>query len=84
MAVVAGYFIAALAMLVGALLQWRVYETSPCGYFASDCKVGTTVSPLSVWAQLPLYVLQAVAELLVNLTSYEMYDLVLVILIENV
>ncbi|KAG6919236.1 hypothetical protein DXG01_008032 [Tephrocybe rancida] len=69
--IVAGYLFGAATMLVGALLQWRVYETSPCGYHATACKVGTTVSPLSVWAQLPLYVLPATSELLVNITSYE-------------
>ncbi|KAF8073992.1 PTR2-domain-containing protein [Lyophyllum atratum] len=69
--VVVGYFFAAATMLVGALLQWRVYETSPCGYYATNCKIGTTVSPLSVWAQLPLYVLPATAELLINITCYE-------------
>ncbi|KAG5653762.1 hypothetical protein H0H81_010849 [Sphagnurus paluster] len=58
-------------MAVGAILQWRVYETSPCGYHATRCKIGTTVSPLSVWSQLPLYVLPATAELLINITCYE-------------
>lgn len=70
--IVTGYLLAAATMLVGAILQWRVYETSPCGYFATTCTVGTTVSPLSIWAQLPLYVLPAIAELLVIITCYEM------------
>ncbi|KAF5377967.1 hypothetical protein D9615_006700 [Tricholomella constricta] len=69
--IVFGYFLAAATMAVGAILQWRVYETSPCGYNATGCKTGTTVSPLSVWAQLPLYVLPATAELMVNITCYE-------------
>lgn len=69
--VVTGYLFAAATMLVGAILQWRVYETSPCGYFSTNCKIGTTVSPLSVWTQLPLYVLPATAELFVNITCYE-------------
>ncbi|KAG6830565.1 hypothetical protein H0H92_016016 [Tricholoma furcatifolium] len=54
--IVVGYLLGASAMLVGALLQWRVYETSPCG---------------CVWAQVPLYALPATSELLVNITSYE-------------
>ncbi|KAG6853088.1 hypothetical protein C0991_006982 [Blastosporella zonata] len=69
--IVAGYLFGATAMLVGALLQWRVYKTSPCGYHATSCKIGTTVSPLSVWAQLPLYALPATSELLTIITSYE-------------
>ncbi|KAF8073997.1 PTR2-domain-containing protein [Lyophyllum atratum] len=70
--IVSGYILAALTMLVGAILQWRVYETSPCGYYATVCTVGTTVSPLTVWAQIPLYVLPAVAELFVIISCYEM------------
>lgn len=69
--IVVGYILAAATMAVGAILQWRVYETSPCGYHATRCKIGTTVSPLSVWSQLPLYVLPATAELLINITCYE-------------
>ncbi|KAF9465247.1 PTR2-domain-containing protein [Collybia nuda] len=68
---VAGFLFAAATMAVGAILQWRVYKTSPCGYYSTTCKVGTTVSPLSVWAQLPLYALPAIGELLVKITSYE-------------
>lgn len=69
---VTGFLFAAATMAVGAILQWRVYETSPCGYHSTMCKTGTTVSPLSVWAQLPLYSLPAIGELLVSITSYEM------------
>lgn len=71
--VVTGFLFGALTMLVGAILQWQVYKTSPCGYYATECTIGTTVSPLSVWAQMPLYVVPAIGELLVNITSYEMY-----------
>ncbi|KAG6815898.1 hypothetical protein H0H87_010377 [Tephrocybe sp. NHM501043] len=69
--IVVGYLFGAATMLVGAVLQWRVYKTSPCGYHATTCKIGTTVSPISVWAQLPLYALPATSELLVIITCYE-------------
>ncbi|KAG5646026.1 hypothetical protein DXG03_004628 [Asterophora parasitica] len=69
--IVFGYILVAIAMAVGAILQWRVYQTSPCGYHSTRCKIGTTVSPLTVWAQLPLYVLPATAELFVSITCYE-------------
>jgi POT family proton-dependent oligopeptide transporter len=47
-----GFVLAGLGMVASAILQWKVYVTSPCGYFASTtCKVGTGVSPISVWAQ---------------------------------
>ena len=41
-----GYFIGAVLNAVAAIIQWQVYETSPCGYHATECKVGSGVSPL--------------------------------------
>jgi POT family proton-dependent oligopeptide transporter len=56
------------AMVIGAILQWRVYETSPCGYYATEC---ASVSRVSLWWQIPLIALPACGELFVNVTSYE-------------
>ncbi|KAJ7084827.1 PTR2-domain-containing protein [Mycena belliarum] len=69
--IVFGFLVAALAMVIGALIQWKIYVTSPCGYYASDCSIGTGVSPISVWVQIPLYSLPALAEIFINVTSYE-------------
>ncbi|KAJ7891313.1 PTR2-domain-containing protein [Mycena olivaceomarginata] len=69
--IVCGFLVAALAMVVGAIIQWKIYTTSPCGYQASDCSIGTGVSPISVWVQIPLYSLPALAEIFINVTSYE-------------
>ncbi|RJE18444.1 peptide transporter [Aspergillus sclerotialis] len=66
-----GFVLAAISSVLGAILQWRVYETSPCGYYATGCTVGTGVSPISVWSQVPLYVLGALSELFANVTAYE-------------
>ncbi|KAJ6606181.1 PTR2-domain-containing protein [Mycena vulgaris] len=63
--------VTAVAMVIGAILQWKIYTTSPCGYNASNCAIGTGVSPISVWVQIPLYSLPALAEILINVTSYE-------------
>lgn len=41
-----GYFIGAILNACAAIIQWQIYETSPCGYQASDCSIGTGVSPL--------------------------------------
>lgn len=41
-----GYFIGALLNASAAIIQWQIYETSPCGYHATDCKIGAGVSPL--------------------------------------
>ena len=58
--------------VIGAILQWRVYELSPCGYSASKCTIGTGVSPLSLWSQLPLYGLPGIAGVFINVTGYEL------------
>jgi hypothetical protein len=49
-----------------------VYETSPCGYYATGCEIGTGVSPLSVWVQIPNVALGAISECLCNVTAYEL------------
>ncbi|KAJ7491064.1 POT family-domain-containing protein [Mycena latifolia] len=69
--IVFGFLVAAVAMVIGAIIQWKIYTTSPCGYYASDCSIGTGVSPISVWVQIPLYSLPALAEIFINVTSYE-------------
>lgn len=55
--------------VIGAILQWRVYKTSPCGFQASTCD---GVSPLSVWWQVPVMVLAAWGECFCAVTSYEL------------
>jgi proton-dependent oligopeptide transporter, POT family len=64
-----GFLLAALSGVIGAIVQYRVYETSPCGYNASNCD---GVSPISLWWQLPNVMLGAISELFCNVTAYEM------------
>ncbi|OLN83306.1 Peptide transporter PTR2-like protein 1 [Colletotrichum chlorophyti] len=64
-----GFILATISSVIGALVQWRVYETSPCGYYASDCD---GVSPLSIWWQIPNVALGAMSEIFINVTSYEL------------
>ncbi|KAL0573278.1 hypothetical protein V5O48_008685 [Marasmius crinis-equi] len=68
---VVGYIISALGMVYGAVLQYRIYRTSPCGYHASTCSLTGRVSPIPVWWQVPIPALQAIASILINFTSYE-------------
>lgn len=65
-----GMVIAAISGVCGGIAQLYVYRTSPCGYQASTCDKG--VSPISVWWELPMIMLGAISELLVNVTSYEL------------
>ncbi|KAF9264783.1 hypothetical protein L218DRAFT_957974 [Marasmius fiardii PR-910] len=68
---IVGYFISALGMVYGAVLQYRVYKTSPCGYHASTCSLKGSVSPISIWYQIPIPILEAIASIFINFTSYE-------------
>ncbi|KAF2711233.1 PTR2-domain-containing protein [Pleomassaria siparia CBS 279.74] len=64
-----GFVIAAISGALGAIVQWRVYELSPCGYNASTCD---GVANISIWWQLPNVSLGAISELFVNVTGYEL------------
>lgn len=64
-----GFFLATLAGLVGALVQWRVYSLSPCGNQASTCD---NVAPISIWWQLANTILSALSECFCNVTAYEL------------
>lgn len=64
-----GFFLAAISAAIGAIVQWRVYETSPCGYAASTCD---NVSPLSIWWQIPNVSLGALSECFCAVTAYEL------------
>ncbi|CAG8143544.1 unnamed protein product [Penicillium olsonii] len=64
-----GFFLATLAGLAGALVQWRIYSLSPCGNLASTCE---NVAPISIWWQLPNTILSALSECFCNVTAYEL------------
>jgi len=66
-----GFILAAISQVIGAIIQWRVYETSPCGYYATACEIGTRVSPISVWVETILYILGAASECFANTAAYE-------------
>jgi hypothetical protein len=67
-----GFILAALSAVAGAVTQYYVYQTSPCGYYATGCTVGTGVSPISIWVQVPQYVLGALSECFANVTALEL------------
>jgi len=44
-----GFLLASVSNIAGALIQWRIYQTSPCGWQATtEC---ADVSPVSLWYQ---------------------------------
>jgi dipeptide/tripeptide permease len=68
-----GFALVAVNGLIGTILQYKVYTTSPCGYHATDCaEADGTVSPITIWSQAPIYVLGAIGECFANVTAYEL------------
>ncbi|KAL6946979.1 hypothetical protein ACO0QE_001836 [Hanseniaspora vineae] len=62
-----GFMIAALAMMVGAILQGWVYKHSPCGDYASTCDEH---APISLWTTAIIYALTGLAECFANTSAY--------------
>jgi dipeptide/tripeptide permease len=64
-----GFSLATISGVIGAIVQWKIYQTSPCGYQASTCD---NVSPINIWWQIPNVALGAISELFCNVTAYEL------------
>ncbi|KAK7534140.1 POT family-domain-containing protein [Phyllosticta citribraziliensis] len=67
-----GFCIACLSGVIGTIVQYRVYETNPCGYQATSCVSDGKVSPIRIWWQVPVYSLGALSECFCNVTAYEL------------
>lgn len=63
-----GFVIAGLSQISGAIIQWKIYLTSPCGYYATTCD---TPSPISAWVEVVVYILSAMSECFAMTTAYE-------------
>lgn len=70
-----GFILGSIGCIIAAVVQWRIYATSPCGYYATTCTDAdgnSLVSSVALWWQIPIYFFPAVGELFVNVTSYEL------------
>jgi len=65
-----GFLLGTATMIISAIVQYKIYHTSPCGNQATDCEAG--VSSVNLAWQIPIYVLPAIGEIFVNVTSYEL------------
>lgn len=64
-----GFALAGASQIAGAVIQYKVYQTSPCGYQATNCP---EPSPISAWQDVSLYILSAAGECFANTTAYEL------------
>ncbi|BEJ11042.1 hypothetical protein CspHIS471_0104640 [Cutaneotrichosporon sp. HIS471] len=69
-----GFFLGTVGAIFAAIIQHRIYKTSPCGNYATHCMIDgkTAVSPVSLWWQIPMIIFPAIGEIFVNVTSYEL------------
>ncbi|AWU74717.1 uncharacterized protein C5L36_0A12920 [Pichia kudriavzevii] len=63
-----GFMFGACGSMVSAIIQWRIYETSPCGYYATTCD---EPSSLTAWYEIINYGLCALGECFCYTTAYE-------------
>jgi len=64
-----GFMTATAGMIWAAVVQAYIYQTSPCGFSASDPTCD--VAPLNVWIQSGAYILVAISEIMASITSLE-------------
>lgn len=64
-----GFILGSLASAVSAILQWRIYKTSPCGYYATTCD---KPAPITAWFEIINYALCALGECFCYTTAYEL------------
>ncbi|KAK4152906.1 POT family-domain-containing protein [Chaetomidium leptoderma] len=71
-----GYFAGAAAMIWACVIQYYIYKTSECGYYANGRMADGTEREcarveISMWAQSGSYILIAFSEIMASITSLE-------------
>jgi hypothetical protein len=64
-----GFFLSTLAGIGYAVLTYKAYQTSPCGWYGSSdprCVDNGLVSPISLWWEAIPYALGGFSELFIN------------------
>ncbi|KAG8414689.1 peptide transporter ptr2 [Metarhizium acridum] len=68
-----GFFLSTLGGIGYAVLTYKAYETSPCGWYGSsdpNCVDNGLVSPISLWWEGIPYALGGFSELFINVPAY--------------
>lgn len=64
-----GFCLAILSGLFGTLIQWKIYQLSPCGSQATSCG---EVASISIWWRVPKVAIGALSECFSNVTALEL------------
>lgn len=69
----AGFLFCGVAMVYSAFLQWAIYAAPPCYDHprAQECSNGSTPNKISVFLQIPAYILIAISEALAAVAGLE-------------
>jgi len=65
-----GFMLSTIGSIPYAIIQHKIYQTSPCGDQASDCDIGTGVSPISLWVYAVPTAITALSEVFTNVTAF--------------
>ncbi|KAK2603718.1 peptide transporter ptr2 [Conoideocrella luteorostrata] len=68
-----GFFLSTLAGVGYTVLQYKAYQSSPCGHYGSSaeyCVENELVSPISLWWEALPYSLGGFSELFINVPAY--------------
>lgn len=63
-----GFVVGSIGSTIAAIVQWKISQTSPCGWYATSCD---DVSRVSIAWLIPILVIPAIGELMANVTAYE-------------
>ncbi|ORY67815.1 general substrate transporter [Pseudomassariella vexata] len=68
-----GFFLSTLSGIGYTVIQYKAYQTSPCGYYGSsdpNCVDNGLVSPISIWVMAVPYAVGGISELFINVPAY--------------
>lgn len=66
-----GFMVAAAAMVYAAVLQSKVYDQVPCRTQPDAANLDCPSATISLWVQLPVYILIAISEIFASVTGLE-------------